>query len=181
MDIYIIDQLISCLAFAILGIIAGLVYDTVRTLRYLAISDSASSVPPKLKRFVASSLDLVLDLVLMICLAVAAAVLAYCYSYGKLRLFDSVCLASSFLLYRVTLGKLYLETVRPLAFACKRLVIHAIKLALKPFEFLIKVSFSFIQLLFKLTVGRLILKIKSSRQEKHFESVLLRLEQEIRF
>lgn len=178
MDIYISDQLMSCLAFTILGILSGLAYDTVRTLRYLMISDTEHT---KVKTVVCSIVDFLFDILFMLCLSVSVVILTYCYSYGKLRFFDTLSFALSFYIYRFTLGKLYSVSVRPLALKSKQLVIRIIVLCTKPVKFLLFILRSFILWVFTLTIGKLLEKIRSARQEARFKEILEQLECDVVF
>jgi len=178
MEVLISDQLISCLVFAVIGVLSGFVYDLFRTVRCLFLRDDRSF---KFKIILNAIIDFVFDLSYMLCLAVALTVAAYCYSKGKLRLFNIVSFALAYWLYRKTLGKLYAVTVRPLAEKIRVLSVFLILTALKPLKFIVKLLNSFIQMLYSVSVGRIICVIKASRQEKYFARVLEGLPRDLEF
>lgn len=178
MEIYISDQLASCLAFSLLGVFAGILYDIVRTLRFILLGDTEHG---KVRGVAGRAFDLVFDILYMLCLGVSFSLLAYCYSYGKLRVFNLVCFAVAFWLYRLTLGRLYAICAVPAVNAAKKLVSAVLKLVLKPLKLLFKTIKSFIHLVYLHTVGKLILRIRKAKEKSRFNRVLSLLDTDVRF
>lgn len=178
MDIYISDQLTSCLVFSVFGVICGLIYDILRTFRSLFLDGEAKGA---LRKALGRVLDFILDILFMLFVGVNFPVLAYCYSYGKPRLFNFICFALFFWLYKCTLGRLYSVTVERVILLFKRVVCFLIKLLLKPVGILIKLIVSFMFWVYSLTFGRLLLHIRNERELSHFNGVLALLDTDVRF
>ena len=178
MEIYISDQLASCLAFSILGVFAGIFYDIVRTLRLVFLGDTTNGT---VRAATGRVFELVFDIIYMLCIGVSFSLLAYCYSYGKLRVFNLVCFAMAFWLYRLTLGRLYALCVEPAVNAAKKLLSAVLKLVLKPLKLILKIIESFIHLVYLHTVGKLILRIRKAKEKSRFKRVLSLLDTDVRF
>lgn len=178
MEIYISDQLASCLAFSILGVFAGIFYDIVRTLRFILFGNTSIG---KVRAATGRVFDLVFDILYMLCLGVSFSLLAYCYSYGKLRAFNLVCFAVAFWLYRQTLGRLYAICAVPAVNSVKKLLSAVLKLVLKPLKLIFKIIESFIHQMYLYTVGKLILRIRKVKEESRFNRILSLLDTDIRF
>lgn len=178
MEIYISDQLASCLAFSILGVFAGMLYDIVRTLRLVFLGNTSIG---KVRAATGRVFDLVFDIIYMLCLGVSFSLLAYCYSYGKLRAFNLVCFAVAFWLYKLTLGRLYAICAVPAVNSVKKLLSAVLKLVLKPLKLILKIIESFIHLVYLHTVGKLILRIRKAKEKSRFNKVLSLLDTDVRF
>lgn len=178
MEIYISDQLASCLAFSILGVFAGMLYDIVRTLRLVFLGNTSIG---KVRAATGRVFDLVFDIIYMLCLGVSFSLLAYCYSYGKLRAFNLVCFAVAFWLYKLTLGRLYAICAVPAVNSVKMLLSAVLKLVLKPLKLILKIIESFIHLVYLHTVGKLILRIRKAKEKSRFNKVLSLLDTDVRF
>ena len=176
MEIYITDQLMACLAFCCLGVVAGLCYDILRTVRCLLIIGGRRG-----QGVICFLLDLIFDLVFMLALAIAVVLLAYCYSYGKLRFFCVISFSVSLILYRVTLGRLYRAAVMPILLKLKDLVLRAVFMVVRPVVFIFSMVKAFAFWVFASTLGKLFVMIRIVRIDSKFNDIVERLDSDVIF
>lgn len=178
MEVYISDQLRACAAFAVLGLISCAAYDILRTLRVLIFCENESRSPIK---WIGRFLDLCFDLLFMTFVSISFTVLAYCYSYGKVRWFGYACFAVCFVLYRITVSRLYRSTLLTVFLKGKKLAIHLVLLCVRPVKLMLRFTLTIIFWVFSKTFGALIRNIISARDRSRLEKILPTLDVDVRF
>lgn len=174
MEILISEQLIACAAFAILGIITGVLYDLMRALRYLFVPGNVCGVA-------GFAADFIFDTFLMLVLTVAVPVVTYCFSYGKLRVFEIIVFAAVLSGYRLTLGRVIGAVTVHGAGAIRQLTISIVRIMLLPLTKSFALVLRVVCFIYSNTFGRIVAQHRRRRREAYFLACCDTLEKDVIF
>ena len=143
------------------GIALGLLYTLICALKMLCGIDYSDRRPLKkhmIRVIFEHAITFVFDLLFWICVGVLSVLLIYQMGGGFFRGMTYIGMAAGFGLYYFTLGKLLIPIIEKTVKAVKKLLYKVLRLLLFP----IKKIFSAIIALYRLTIGRILGKIKES-------------------
>ena len=183
MEIYIKDQLVSCLAFLVLGILFGILYDIFRILclfihRDVNERDGNSNAENTRRNLCLTEriFRFICDIIFGVAVSVLFSVVSYAFSYGQFRMASLICASAGFAAYILTVGRLVMFSADKLVHAVKFACFKIIYLIFMPITGLIRLVMRFGGYVFSHTVGRLYCRMKSAGNKKR---IMMTLEREI--
>lgn len=177
MEITVSEQLSSCLAHLVLGLLAGAVYDLVRII-HICIKPSGESA--RVNKICFSSFVFVLDVLYCIVIGICFAVTSFVFFYGKFRAFNVFSFSVGFTVYILTLGRLLMFFSNRFVCFIKYVLRIILKIMLIPFRYLLKGLSYLVNIIYRFTVGWFISRIRLSKENKYFENVLSRLSEDVK-
>ena len=177
MEISISEQLMSCAAHLVLGVLSAVLYDVFRLI-YLSIKPSNSNW--QLTRLCFNISIIILDILYCIAVTVAFSVTSFAFSYGKLRVFNLFCFGVGFTVYMITVSRVSMFVLAWVIYGIKLAFKLIIKLMLIPIGFFLRLIMALVMLLYRVTISKLFTYVKVKKQKKYFNVVLNQLKTDVR-
>lgn len=170
MEISIAEQLISCAAFAALGVFGSFLYSIVRLLLTVLIGtpDDDGFYTRSLPRLV----EAIFDVLMGVFAAIAIATVAYAFSYGRNRVVNFLSFGVGFAAFAVTFGRILTSVAGVISTIIRRALSVTIGFLMRPPAALLSLIARLTVMLYSHTVGALASHVSICRNRRKIENII---------
>ena len=163
------EQLVCCLVCLFIGVLFGIMYDAVRVIYMITDIDPHDK---KRKSIISFIPVMIIDLLFMCVVSIIYSVIMYGFAYGKFRVIFGIISVTGFVLYNRTLSRAVIFFFRKLISLVKKVLGFIFRLLLYPIKQILKFVRVFFNLLYAMTLKKIISKVKLKLDILHFNKTV---------